>query len=228
MLVGHFAFGFAAKRLEPRLSLGTLIFAAMLADLLVFILIAAGVESFRILPGVAHNRFVGGNIVYSHSLLMDVLWGALLAWGYFLWRRRVRAAWILFAAVVSHWVLDFVSHRPDMPLGPGIPGAFGLGLWNSIPAAFIVEGGVWLAAIVLYVRATRAAKRAGIYAFWAGIVVLTLAWIGNVRAGPSGGSARATAFTSLTFFSLSIAWAYWMNRARAITTAPRPPAPETP
>jgi hypothetical protein len=148
---------------------------------------------------------------------MDVLWGALLAGAYFLWRRRSRAAWILLAAVVSHWVLDVISHRPDMRIGPGIPGAFGLGLWNSIPATLIVEGGIWLLAIILYLGATRASARSGIYAFWIGVAVLTLAWLGNLSAPPSAqGSAIATALPSLIFFAVAIAWAYWMNRARAI------------
>jgi hypothetical protein len=222
VLVGHFAVGLVAKRVEPRLSLGTLVFAAMLADVLAFTLVAAGIERFRIATDVQRNRFIGENIVWSHSLLMDIVWGSILAGAYFLWRRRSRAAWILLAAVVSHWVLDVISHRPDMPLGPGIPGAFGLGLWNSIPATLVVEGGLWLLAIVLYVRATRATKRVGFYAFWAGVVVLTLAWLGNISAPPSsGGSAIATALPSLVFFTCAIAWAYWMNRAR---TAPASPA----
>src|ERR1700733_2765179 len=106
--------------MEPALSLGTCVFAAMLADVLAFILVAVGIEHFRIATDVQRNRLIGENIVYSHSLLMDILWGLLLAGAYFLWRRNARGAVILFAAVVSHWVLDVVSHRPDIPLGPGI------------------------------------------------------------------------------------------------------------
>jgi hypothetical protein len=216
MLVGHFAVGFAGRRMEPSLSLGTLVFAAMLADVVAFTLVAAGVEHFRIATDVARNRLIGDNIVYSHSLLMDILWGALLAGAYFLWRRHARGAWILFAVVVSHWVLDFISHRPDMRLGPGIPGTFGLGLWNSIPATLLVEGGMWLIAIILYVRAPGAKKRTGIYVFWTGILILTLAWLGNISAPPSqAGGAVAAALPSLIFFACAIGWAYWMNRARS-------------
>jgi len=217
MLVGHFAAGFAAKRIEPSLPLGTLVFAALFADVLAFTLIAAGIERFRIATDVSTNRFIGENMVYSHSLLMDILWGALIAAGYFLWRRHARAAWILFAVVVSHWVLDAISHRPDMRLGPGIPGALGLGLWNSIPATLIVEGGMWLASIIVYIRATHASKRAGIYAFWPGVVLVTLAWFANLNAAPaSGGSGVAAALPSLIFFACLIGWAYWAGDARLI------------
>ncbi|HEX5226720.1 MAG TPA: metal-dependent hydrolase [Bryobacteraceae bacterium] len=226
MLVGHFAVAFAAKRIDATLSLGTAVLAAMLADVLAFSFVAAGVERFRVVPEFQTNRLVGENIVFSHSLVMDVFWGALFACAYFLWRRRSRAARILFAAVVSHWVLDAISHRPDMRFGPGIPGAVGLGLWNSIPATLAVEGGFWLLAVILYVRATRAAKRPGIYAFWIGVALLSLAWFGNVSAPPPAGSknnAIAAALPSLIFFALAIAWAYWMNTAR---TSETPPAQE--
>jgi hypothetical protein len=190
-----------------------------------FTLVALGIERFRIASDVQRNRLIGENIVYSHSLLMDIVWGALLAGAYFLWRRHARAAWILLAAVVSHWVLDFISHRPDMPLAPGVPGVFGLGLWNSLPATLLVEGGMWAIAIVLYLRVTRSSKRAGIYGFWAGIAILTLAWFANISAPPSagssapggsapGGRAIAAGLTSLAFFACAIGWAYWMNSAR--------------
>ena len=73
MLAGHFAVSLVGKRVEPALSLGTLVFAAMFADVLAFILVSAGIERFRITTDVQRNRLVGENIVYSHSLLMDTL-----------------------------------------------------------------------------------------------------------------------------------------------------------
>lgn len=123
---------------------------------------------------------------------------------------------MLFAAVFSHWLLDFVSHRPDMPLAPGMLRHFGLGLWTSIPATLIVEGGFWLGAIILYSRVTRPRHRAGIYAFWSGVALLTLVWYGNI-AGPPPSNPRTAPFGSLMFFSLTVAWAYWMNRLRHVT-----------
>ena len=191
--------------------------------MLAFSLVAGGIERFRVATGVQRNRLIGENIVYSHSLLMDILWGALLAGAYYLWRRNARGAWILFAAVVSHWILDVVSHRPDMRIAPGIPGAFGLGLWNSIPATLLVEGGMWLFAIVLYVRATQAKKRTGAYVLWGGIVILTLAWIGNISTAPSPGAGVA-ALPSLIFFGCATGWAYWTDRARSSSSAYNAPA----
>ena len=217
MFVGHLAAGLAAKRLEPRLSLGTLMLAVMLADLLTFPLMIAGVESFHILPGATQNRMTG-DIPFSHSLLMDAVWAALLATAYFVHRRYPRGAWVLFAAVLSHWLLDFVSHRPDMPLAPGTAARLGLGLWNSTPATLAVEGGFWLIALIVYVRDTSAKNRAGIYAFWPAIALLTLAWYGNITAGIDPNPVKA-GISGLIFFSLMVAWAYWMNRVRVVVAA---------
>ena len=216
MFVGHLAVGLAAKRIEPRVSLAVWMLAAMLADFLAFCFFIAGIEHAGIMPGVKTNRFLG-DIPYSHSLLMDLGWGALLAIVYFVFRRHARAAWLVCAAVVSHWLLDFISHRPDMQLAPGLPAAFGLGLWNSIPATLLVEGGVWLLAVIFYVRVTRAKTRAGRYIFWSGIALFTLAWYGNITAGIQPDSVRA-GISGLIFVCLMIAWASWMNRVRPVAS----------
>ena len=102
MLVGHLAAGIAAKGIEPRLSLGTLFLAATLADFLAFVFVIAGVERFDPVPAVTANRVIGHDIIWSHSLLMTVFWGGLLAGAWFLRRRHARAAMILLAVVVSH------------------------------------------------------------------------------------------------------------------------------
>ncbi len=214
MLVGHIAVGFAAKRITPRVSLGTAVLAAVLPDLLWCAFLLAGVEHVAIKPGRgAANYLALSDVAFSHSLLMDAIWGALLAAAYYSARHYAPGAWMLFAAVMSHWLLDFVAHRPDMPLAPGIHRYFGWGLWNSVAAAVIVEGGMWVAAIIVYVRATRARNRTGIAAFWIGVAVLTLAWYGNITGAPPP-TPRAMAAGSLVFFSAIVAWAYWMNRLR--------------
>jgi hypothetical protein len=212
MFVGHLAVGLSGKRIEPKISLGTWVLAALLADLIVFPLLIAGYEHFHAEPGFSLNRMIG-DIPYSHSLMMDTVWAGLFAGAYFHLRRYPRGAWLLFAAVLSHWVLDFVSHRPDMLLAPGTHRAFGLGLWNSIPATLVVEGGFWLVAIIFYVRATKPKNRAGTYAFWTGVVLFTLAWYGNITAGMDSNPVRA-GISGLIFFTLIVAWAYWMNRLR--------------
>jgi hypothetical protein len=156
------------------------------------------------------------DIGWSHSLLMAGLWGALLAGLYFIGRRSRRGATLLFTAVLSHWLLDVVSHRPDMPLAPGGPVRLGLGLWSSVPLTLVVEGGLWLLALVLYARATCPRSRVASYAFWGVVVLVTLAWYNNI-AGPPPPNPEGAPFASLFFFSLLVAWAYWMNRLRKVS-----------
>jgi hypothetical protein len=92
-----------------------------------------------------------------------------------------------------------------MPISPGRQVYLGLGLWGSIPADVMIEGGFWLLAVIIYSRATHAKNRIGSYAYWSVVALLTVAWYNDPHAAP---------FVSLLFFSLAVAWAYWMNRAR--------------
>jgi hypothetical protein len=214
MHVGHFAAGFIGKRIEPQLSVGTLVLAALLADFLWCVFMLAGIEQVTFSTGLgAANYFQPINIALSHSLLMLAVWGALFAGGHFLWRRNLRAAILLFLLVVSHWVLDVIAHKSDMPLAPGMNQQFGFGLWTNLPLTLVVEGGLWVTAIILYIRSTRARNRPAFFVFWPVVLFVTLSWYNNI-AGPPPPNARAAPLFSLVYFSLVVAWSYWINRLR--------------
>ena len=215
MFVGHFAIGLAAKRMAPKVSLSMLILAGVLSDVLWIFFFFVGIEQVTIQPGIMVANSL--NLVYipfSHSLVMDAVWGGLFAGVYFLSRKDVHGAWILFGAVVSHWFLDFVPHRPDMPLIPGIDLRFGLGLWNSGAATFIVEGVLWFGAVILYARTTRPRQRLGAYAFWVMVILLTALWLISLRGDPPP-SLSALAIVNTVFFAVVLAWAAWMDRSRS-------------
>lgn len=214
MLVGHFGIALAAKRVAPKASLGTLMLASLLADLLAWAFLLAGIEHARIHPAITRtNALEMYDIAFSHSLAMDVVWGALLAGAYFLLRRYPRGTWIIFAAVLSHWLLDYLSHRPDMPLAPGIHRYFGLGLYNSPLGIVVVEGLLWVGGVLLYARATRPKKRAGAYLFWGVVLLLTLLWTSSLGGATPPDLVRA-AISSLIFFSIIVLWAYLIDLAR--------------
>jgi multisubunit Na+/H+ antiporter MnhG subunit len=213
MLVGHFAAALIGKRIAPKTSLGTLVLAALLPDVLWGAFLLAGVEHVEIKPGKGAANYLASAIVpLSHSLLMDAVWGGLFAVAYFFRKRYPRGAWVIFGVTLSHWFLDFLSNG-WMPLAPGVPWTGGLELWRSVLATLVAEGGLWLLGIIVYARATHATTRTGVYAFWAVIAFLTLAWINNIT-GPPPPNATAMAISSLVFFLLSVAWAHGMNRAR--------------
>jgi hypothetical protein len=213
MLVGHLAVAFLAKRADPALPLGTLVLAAMLPDLLWPVFTAAGLERVAFGSGLgAGNYFQAIDITMSHSLATGAVWAVLLAAIVATTASR-RSVWLVVALVLSHWVLDVVSHRPDVPLAPGLPVRLGLGLWTSIPATILVEGGLWLAAIVVYARATRPTGRAGTYVFWAAIPLITLIWYNNI-AGPPPPNPSTAPLASLVLFAFVVCWAFLVNRLR--------------
>jgi hypothetical protein len=114
MFIGHFALGFGAKRWAPAVSLGTLFLAAQFVVLLWPTLLLLGIEHVRVVPGItAFTPLDFTHYPVSHSLLAGVGWGIALGGGYALLRRNRRAAVVIGLLVLSHWMLDFVTHRPD-------------------------------------------------------------------------------------------------------------------
>lgn len=214
MFIGHFALGLGSKPLAPGVSLGALFLACQLADLLWPTLVMAGVESFTILPGItAVTPLDFRYYPYSHSLLALIVWGTLLALIYRAVRgSSLRAAVVLAALVVSHWILDVIVHRPDMPLAPGIGPRLGLGLWNSIPATLAVEFGLYAAGVWLYWRATVARDRIGSLGFWALVTFLALVEIANVVGPPPPSIGAVTASAEAMW--LLVLWAYWIDEHR--------------
>jgi membrane-bound metal-dependent hydrolase YbcI (DUF457 family) len=181
VFVGHLALGLAAKRSVPQVGLGWLIAAVVTADLLWPIFVLAGIETVRIQPGAtAFTPFVFESYPWSHSLVMLTIWGLVLA---LLARLRGidgKALPLLALLVVSHWLLDYITHAPDMPLWTGDSPRFGLALWNSVPATLLLEGSLWIAALVMYLRARPLEGWGPRLAFWSFVLVCTVMW----AAGP--------------------------------------------
>jgi hypothetical protein len=120
LFLGHFALAFAAKKADPEVSLGTYFLAAQLPDMLWPCFVLAGVEQVSIAPGdTAFTPLRFDSYPFSHSLLAVALWASVMAGLHYLSKHRARAAALIGLLVLSHWILDYVSHRPDMPLFPG-------------------------------------------------------------------------------------------------------------
>ena len=125
-------------------------------------------------------------------------------------RDRVGALW-LAALVLSHWVLDFASHRPDLPLWPGGP-KVGLGLWYSLPATLAVEFALFGAGAGIYASVTRARDRLGSWLLWLFVAVLGAIYLASVF-GPPPPSVQVLAWSGLLGWGF-VAWAYWIDRHR--------------
>jgi hypothetical protein len=212
MFIGHHAAAFVAKRAAPRVGLGTLMAAATWLDLMWPFFTLAGLEHFRIDPGNTTVTPIDfADYPWTHSLLTVLGWSAAWAIGYRLLRKSWRDALVVGAAVLSHWVLDFVTHRPDLPLWPGGP-EVGLGLWNSKPLTILVEGLFFAAGLALYLRATVARDRIGTIALWALVVFLLLIFVANFTSPPPP-HWQAVAWTAIAAW-LFVPWGWWIDRHR--------------
>jgi membrane-bound metal-dependent hydrolase YbcI (DUF457 family) len=218
MFIGHFAVGFGAKKFAPRASLAALLAAPLLADILWPPFLLLGWEHMRVDPG--NTKFTPLNLYdypWSHSLLMLVAWATVFALIYDRITRYRPGTIAIWIGVMSHWVLDWVTHRPDMPLYPG-SAKFGLGLWNSIPGTMIVELLMFAAGVGLYVTATRAKDRVGRYAFAAYVILLLIIYIGD-RYSPLPESMQEVAWTGMIATVLFVVWAWWFDRHREVRDA---------
>jgi len=213
MFIGHFAVAYGAKRLAPRTSLGTLFAAAQLPDLVWPWLLLAGVEHATIAPGdTAFTPLRFDSYPVSHSLAAVAAWGAAFGAVHFWRKRRATDAIVLALLAVSHWLLDFVSHRPDMPLWPGGP-RLGLGLWNSVPATVVVELALFAAGLWLALSATRARDGVGRWGF-AGLAVFLLLIYAANAAGPPPPSMTAVGWGGAIGGILLALLAVWVDRHR--------------
>jgi membrane-bound metal-dependent hydrolase YbcI (DUF457 family) len=217
MFIGHNAVGFASKKLAPRVSLGWLMAAPMLPDLIWPILLLLGVEHVRIEPGNTKLTPLDFyDYPWTHSLLMSLVWAVLFALFYFAVNRYARGAVILAFGVFSHWVLDFLTHRADLPLWPGGP-KVGLGLWNIPAAELTLESLLFVAGLAIYIRGTSARDRIGSLGMWAFIVFLAVVFIANVL-GPPPPSVNAIAWLGLLLWLLPLG-AWWFDRHRQVRAA---------
>jgi hypothetical protein len=209
MFLGHFAVALGAKRAAPKTSLGSLVLGAQLADMLWPVFLLLGWERVQIVPGITRVTpldFI--SYPYSHSLLAELLWAAALGAVYYALRRDLRGAIVLGACVPSHWLLDFASHRPDMPLIPG--GArYGLGLWNHPVATIACEFILFAVGIAIYTRTVRPENRARQYALWSLLLLLCVLYLGSVF-GPPPPDTKTLAVSALAIW-LTVPWAMWAD-----------------
>jgi len=213
MFLGHFGVGFGAKAAAPRTSLGSLLLASQLIDLLWPTLLLMGLERVAIAPGITRVTPLDfTHYPISHSLAAVLLWAVLFAGIYYGLRRYSKGTVVCGLAVVSHWVLDLLSHRPDLPLAPGSSLRVGLGLWGSLAGTLLVELAVFAVGVYLYVRTTRASDRTGTVALWALVGLLLVIYAGNIL-GPPPPSVSAIAWIGQAQWVL-VAWGYWIDRHR--------------
>ncbi len=221
MLIGHYAVGFAAKKWAPKTSLGLLFAAAVWLDIVWPIFVMLGLEHFNIAPGITRmSPFDFTDYPLSHSLVMALAWGAGFGLIYLIWKNDSKAALILGGLVVSHWFLDLLVHRPDLPLLPEevknymVQAKYGLGLWNHPTAEIILEGGLLALGILIYLKSTKAVDQVGNIGLWAFVFFLVTIFIVSLNAAPPTNPMLVAFVGQLQL--LLIGWAYWLDEHRKV------------
>ena len=215
MFVGHFGVGFAAKRLAPQASLGALFLAAQFVDLLWPTLLLAGLERVAIAPGITTVTPLDfQHYPISHSLLAVACWAIFVGGIHFAIRGYWREGLVMALLVLSHWGLDAVVHRPDLPLTPFGDERVGLGLWNSLPLTLLVEMPLFIGGCWLYAVSTRARDAAGRWGFWGLAAFLLAIQVANL-AGKPPPSVEAIAWAGQAQW-LIVLWGFWLDRHREV------------
>ncbi len=217
MFLGHVGVALAAKRPAPEVSLGGLMVAANWLDLIWPLFLLLGWEQLRIDPGnTALTPLEFTYYPWTHGLLIVIGWAMLLGipvgWRY----RSLRVGSLIGALVASHWILDWIVHRPDLPLLPGASPLYGLGLWNSIPLSLTVEAAFFLGGVAVYVNATRPSDRWGVWGFWSMIALYSVIYLANTF-GPPPPSADSVAWVGLLAWLFPI-WAWWADSHRGLVS----------
>ena len=197
MFVGHYGVSFAARKSGP-VPLWVLFVAVQLLDVGWSVLVLLGIEKVRIVPGItASNPLDLYYMPYTHSLVAALLWsaGALAVYRLAMPRGDNRAALVVAIAVFSHWVLDFVVHRPDLPLYDDTA-RVGLGLWNFPAPALGLEAALLFGGLWMCFRSGAVHRRAATVVF----CLVMLAIQAYIFFGPPPASDKAAAVTALASY----------------------------
>jgi hypothetical protein len=216
MFIGHLGVGLAAKSVAPRASLGVLLFASQTLDILCGIFMVTGVERMKVTPGITRMtplEFL--SYPWSHGFLMSVVWSCLAAiLAARLYHER-RMGFLVGALVFSHWVLDWVSHIPDLPLlFDGSPKT-GLGLWNNLAGTLLAEFGLFAGGAFAVVWSTRSRDRLGSWAFSSFVLFFAgLFLLNHFGPQPPAGIPQQLLALPILVFVLLLPWGNWIEKHR--------------
>jgi len=211
MFIGHFGVSMGAKKTAPGLSLGTLIMASIFLDLLWPVFLLLGWEHVAIAPGITEMTPLDfSDYPWSHSLVMALFWAVVFGLGYYLFKRNSRNAIVAGLVVFSHWVLDLLVHRPDLPLWPGDSPVVGLGMWDHPVMELVLESFIFILGLKFYLDTAKPKTRGARIGFWSFVIFVLLIFISNIF-GPPPSDAASLGWMGLSLWILVI-WGYLVDR----------------
>ncbi|MDP4129933.1 MAG: hypothetical protein Q8918_12650 [Bacteroidota bacterium] len=217
MFLGHYGVAFAAKKVAPKVSLGVLFIAAQFADILWPVFLVSHVEKYSIVPGISKvSPYDFIYYPYSHSLLMDIVWGLILGLVYYGITKNRRGAWVVALLVISHWILDLIVHIPDLPLSPFGDIKVGLGGWNSVAFTIAIEVLFFYGGLIIYLRNTRAVKPVGNWVLGVLVVLLTLLYFLSTFGKADNGPLIMLFIVFMLLQTILVLLANWSDKNRRL------------
>ena len=216
MFVGHLGAGLAAKAVARDINLGAAMAAALLLDAILWLAVLAGWERMIVPADYAQKHFLLFDFPFSHSLAAALLWAVLAA---FLWSMVSRRALlslgvgVMALAVLSHWLLDFLVHEPDLTLWGNASPRLGLGLWNRLDLALLVEMAIALTGLAMLLTRLRLTRGRKLAVIAMTVIVAALTCLGMQSPTPPPG-ATLPAITSLFAIAMLVAVSAWADRRR--------------
>ena len=219
MFIGHFGLSFAAKKAAPKVSLATLFMATQFVDILWPFLLVFGIEKVAVTPGYTKlNAFEFLHYPYTHSLLMGLVWGAIVGGVHWLVKRDSRSALVIGFCVLSHWLLDVIVHVADLPITPFSEYKVGLGLWNHVAVTLIVETAIFLGGVFVYTSVTRAKNKAGSWGLWTLVALLLLLTVSNTFGPTPPDSVMILFYSFVLLMAIILSLSYWVDKNRELTS----------
>ncbi len=217
MFAGHVGAAMAIGRADRHVNLGVLVFATMFLDFVLWLLILLGWESATIPANFNTTHQPEFVFPYSHGLLASVGWSALAGAATFLWypnlsHMKLRAAAVVSAAVFSHWVLDALVHRPELPVAGANSAKVGLWLWQDMPVALSVEAFIALAGLYLFISGAGLSRGKKLWLSVLSLLIVCFTVLGMTLAPPPP-SPVAMATSSLATIIVVSALMAWLGNS---------------
>jgi hypothetical protein len=217
MFVGHYSVAFAAKSERNKIPLWILFVAVQFLDFIWATLVLLGIEKLRVIKG-----FTAGSMLdsyfhpYSHSLIMAIAWSAVAAlvykplcnWLGYAYTKS--AAFIVGAAVFSHWILDLIAHPRDLAIYDN-KWKVGFGLWNYRDPEFALEIALVAVGVIFYLTRNLmpASRKVAAIVFGVG---LTIIQIGDTYVPREALTDKATVTGVWIFYTLFVVVAFFLEK----------------
>ena len=220
IFIGHFGLGLALKRADKTLSLGLLFIAVQLPDLIYGFTLLTGVEKISFVAGA--NPLTSAEYIffpYSHSFVATLLLAGLVVLIFLIAPfksnlSKSKTALVMATAVLSHFILDAITHVPDLDLLGNGAYKIGLGLYNYPIASYIIEALLLITGLWIYLRSTKSIGFRGKYGLPVlGVVLLILNAVSTF--GPPETNIEYFAITMLAVYLGTIVAAFWLDRKRS-------------